>query len=238
MSAIEEVISKVKKLYALAEANTSENEAAVAMAAAEKLLQQYRLSRAEVDAHSDGDVESPAEDVEPLETFASRVPMWQHMLVGALASHYGCAVYLGRRFNGTAIHVIGCPSDVRLFRLQHGRVKAQIDRLTLKNGAGKGRSYCDSYRKGLVVVVHDRLNAMRAEVRQTAKSTALVKLDERESLSARVMCEKHADIRAGRPTPLRVYADGFQAGRKDGHQIGLGDELDSPVRGLPDRNSN
>ena len=50
MNAIEGVISKVRTLYALAEANTSENAAAVAVAAAEQLLQQYRLCRAEVDA--------------------------------------------------------------------------------------------------------------------------------------------------------------------------------------------
>jgi len=233
MSAIEDVISKVRKLYALAEANTSENEAAVAVAAAEKLLQQYRLSRAEVDAHSDTDSESPIEDGEPLETYTSRVPVWQQVLVGALASHYGCAIYQARSSTQTAIRVVGCPSDVRLFRLQYGRVKSQIDRLTLKNGLGKGRSYCDSYRKGLVVVVHERLNAMRTEVRQAATSTALVKLDERESLAARVLRDNHANIRTSRPTPMRVYHDGFEAGRSDGQKIGLGEELESPVRGLP-----
>ncbi|MGC4070894.1 MAG: DUF2786 domain-containing protein [Polyangiaceae bacterium] len=233
MSAIDEVISKVKKLYALAEANTSENEAAVAIAAAEKLLQQYRLSRADVDVHSEGDLERPTEDVEPIETFASRIPMWQQVLVGALASHYGCVTYQARSTAQTAIRVVGCPSDVRLFRLQYSRVKAQIDRLTMKNGLGKGRSYCDSYRKGLVVVVHERLSATRAEVRQAATSTALVKLDERENLAAKTLFDTHANLRAARPTPMRVYADGYQAGKNDGHQIGLGEELASPVRGLP-----
>jgi len=237
MSAIEDVISKVRKLYALAEANTSEHEAAVAVAAAEKLLQQYRLSRAEVDAHSDTDSESPAEDAEPIETYASRVPVWQQVLVGTLANHYGCAIYQARSSNETAIRVVGCPSDVRLFRLQYSRVKAQVDRLTLKNGLGKGRSYCDSYRKGLVVVIDERLGAMRTEVRKAATSTALVKLDERESLAARTLRDTHSNLRTSRPTPLRVYDDGFQAGRMDGHQIGLGEELESPVHGLPGHRS-
>lgn len=232
MSAIEEVISKVRKLYALAEANTSENEAAVAVATAEKLLQQYRLSRAEVDAHSDSNTESPIEDGDPVETFASRVPVWQQVLVGTLARHYGCVIYQARSSKVTAIRVVGCPSDVRLFRLQYGRVKAQIERLTLKNGLGKGRSFCDSYRKGLVVVVHERLSAMRTEVRHAATSTALVKLDERESLAARVLTDTHSNLRTSRATPLRAFDDGYQAGRSDGHQIGLGEELESPVRGL------
>jgi hypothetical protein len=235
MSAIEEVISKVRKLYALAEANTSENEAAVAVAAAEKLLQQYRLSRAEVDAHSDTNEESPIEDGEPVETYASRVPVWQQVLVGTLASHYGCVIYQARSSTETAIRVVGCPSDVSLFRLQYSRVKAQIDRLALKNGLGKGRSFCDSYRKGLVVVVHERLNAMRTEVRQAATSTALVKLDERESLAAQALRDTHSNIRTSRPAPLRARDDGYQAGRSDGNQIGLGEELESPIRGLPAR---
>jgi hypothetical protein len=225
----------VKKLYALAEANTSENEAAVAVAAAEKLLQQYRLSRAEIDAHSETASESPTEDSEPVELYASRVPVWQQILVGTIASHYGCAIYQSRGPQETAIRVVGCPSDVRLFRLQYERVKTQIDRLTLKNGVGKGRSFCDSYRKGLVVVVHERLIAMRTEVRQAATSTALVKLDERESLAAQRLFATHNNIRVTKPTPLRAYEDGYQAGRSDGHQIGLGEELTTKVRGLPGR---
>jgi hypothetical protein len=233
MSAIEEVISKVRKLYALAEANTSENEAAVAVAAAEKLLQQFRLSRAEVDAHSDAPSELPGEDGEPVETYASRVPVWQQVLVGTLASHYGCVIYQARSSKETAIRVVGCPSDVRLFRLQYSRVKSQIDRLTLRNGLGKGRSFCDSYRKGLVVVIHERLVAMRTEVRQAATSTALVKLDERESLAARTLKDTHSNLRTSRPAPMRVYEDGYQAGRSDGQKIGLGEELESAARGLP-----
>jgi hypothetical protein len=233
MSAIEEVISKVKKLYALAEANTSDNEAAVAIAAAEKLLQQYRLSRADVEVHSDSEVERPTEDVEPIETYPSRIPVWQKVLVGALASHYGCVIYYFRSSTQTAIRVVGCPSDVRLFRLQYTRVKAQIDRLTMKNGLGKGRSYCDSYRKGLVVVVHERLRATREEVREAAASTALVKLDERASLAAKTLFDTYSNLRSSRPAPMRYYVDGYQAGKNDGHQIGLGEELAAPLRGLP-----
>lgn len=233
MNAIDEVISKVKKLYALAEANTSEHEAAVAVAAAEKLLQQYRLSRAEIETHCDDQAEAPIEDGDPLETYAARVPVWQQILVGTLAGHYGCALYQARSRNQTAMRLVGRPSDLRLLRLQYGRVKIQIDRLTLKNGQGKGRSYCDSYRKGLVVVIHERLKAMRTEVRAAATSTALVKLDEREAQSFRALQDAHANIRFSRPSPLRVYGDAYQAGRNDGHQIGLGEELESPVRELP-----
>jgi hypothetical protein len=235
MNAIEEVINKVRKLYALAEANTSEHEAAVAVATAEKLLQQYRLSRAEVEVHSDATSESPSEDNEPIETYASRVPVWQKVLVNTLAHQYGCVVYQARSSTMTAIRIVGCPSDVRLFRLQYNRVKAQVERLTLKNGVGKGRSFCDSYRKGLVVVVHERLSAMRTEIRTAATSTALVKLDERESLAARVLNETHTHLRATRSSPLRAYDDGYQAGRNDGHQIGLGEELQSPLLGPPAR---
>jgi hypothetical protein len=235
MNGLDDVISKVRKLYALAEANTSENEAAVAVAAAEKLLQQYRLSRAEVEAHSDTDLESPNEDSEPIETYASRVPVWQQVLVGTLVSHYGCAVYQCRSSKQIAMRVVGCPTDVRLFRLQYSRVKAQIDRLTLFNGQGKGRSFCDSYRKGLVIVIDERLNSMRAEVRAAATSTALVKLDERESQAMQALKSLHSNLHVSRSPKVRAYEDGFQAGLRDGHKIGLGEELTAPVRGLPCR---
>ena len=49
------------------------------------------------------------------------------------------------------------------------------------------RRLCDSYRKGLVVVIDERLNSMRAEVRAAATSTALVKLDERESQAIQML---------------------------------------------------
>ena len=131
------------------------------------------------------------------------------------------------------MRVVGRPTDVRLFRLQYSRVKAQIDRLTLFNGQGMGRSFCDSYRKGLVIVINERLNSMRAEVRASATSTALVKLDERESQAMQTLKSLHSNLHVSRPPKVRAYKDGFQAGLRDGHKIGLGEELTAPIRGLP-----
>lgn len=76
---------------------------------------------------------------------------------------------------------------------------------------------------------------MRAKVRQAVTSTLLVKLDEHENLAARALLDSHANIRTSKPTPMRVYEDGFHAGRSDGQQIRLGEELEPPAPGPPTR---
>ena len=219
---LQRVIAKVQKLYDLA-ASTNEHEAAAAIAAAEQLLQQYRLTQA--DLESCDEPELAVEDNDPLEQ-GGRIPVWKQMLLQSLASHYGCAIWIAREYGNHHIsyfRVVGLPSDTQIMRLQYDRIKGQVDRLAEFKGGG--RSYLDSYRKGLVATVQKRLIATRKQVEQTATTRAIVKLDERGMEANRKVRELHPDIKETSGPTVRVQIDAYHEGRADGHQINFGEDL-------------
>jgi hypothetical protein len=221
--ALEEVIAKVRRLYALANKNASEHEAAAALAAAEKLIQQYRLSSADLET---GPGAAVVADPDPIERFGRRVPKWLRMLISYLAVHYGCATYRTTFTDGSHIQrVFGRPDDIRLFRLQYDRVKQQIARLTSRNCKGRSRTYHDSYRKGMVATIGDRLAAARAEARQEATTAAIVKVDARFDAADAALKEAVPELRPLTLGPLLVDGDAYRAGRRDGQHVHLGEEL-------------
>lgn len=122
---IDDVIAKVRRLYALAESSSSEHEAGAAIAAAERLIQSYRLTAADLES---GTQATAVLEEEPLDHLGTRPPTWLRALTAGLSAHYGCATYREQVYWPSfearpkvywRSRVAGRPDDVRLFRLQH-----------------------------------------------------------------------------------------------------------------------
>src|SRR5258708_26817647 len=99
---IASIIGKVQKLLSLASNNTNENECKTARELADKLIQQYRLSMADIESNG-GESES----------FLSRKlceggkrRQWVEVLLHALFQTYGEAFFLPSPRSGGAC---GCP---------------------------------------------------------------------------------------------------------------------------------
>src|SRR5437016_11762052 len=94
MSNIEAVIAKVQKLLSLGKNNSNEHEAMAALAAADRIMAEYRISAAQVEAQD-------ASKAEPFirKTIyeGGRRTKWREILIGALVHNYGCAWYLSSR---------------------------------------------------------------------------------------------------------------------------------------------
>ena len=219
------VVEKVRKLYALA-ASTNENEASSAIAAAELLIQRYRLTQVELETSTLIDTEIPVEFEESLER-GGAVKMWKKILLSTMVEHYGCASWSttswrsGRR--QTVYRIVGNPTDTILLKVQYDKVKEQIDKLTITKGGN--RSQKDAYRKGLVVAVRNRLKEAREQSRASCSSTAIVKLDERCTDSTNVMNLLHPNLRMAGKLSLNVRSDAYYDGLTDGKKIHLGEEL-------------
>lgn len=239
---IDDVIAKVRRLYALAESSSSEHEAGAAIAAAERLIQSYRLSAADLES---GTQATAVLEEEPLDHLSSRPATWLRALTAGLAAHYGCATFreplYGSTFEahpklvGWRSRVAGRPDDVRLFRLQYDRIKAQIERLAVANCKGRGRSYADSYRKGLVTTVRQRLQDARTEARATATTQAIVRVDARADEAKSAVEAECPGIKTTNLKSEVTNGAAYQRGREDGQHIHLGEELGpgKPVAALP-----
>ena len=235
--ALSDIVHRVKKLYDLSRSTTSQNEASVAIRAAEKLLQEHRLSLAEIENHDASNLEQPSEDGERLDP-GLRIASWKKYLLSTLCRHYGCTSYVGwvSGIQGGfwALRIIGCPTDVELCKLQYGHIKQQIDQLTAANASGRGRSYCDSYRKGMISAFGKYLESTRIQVRKAATTTALVRLDQKAAEAKQKMQELYPDLRTG-PGWTASTSSGWDHGQRDGKKLRFGCELGAGVARLTGR---
>lgn len=236
---IDAIIEKVQKLRRLAR-STNVNEAAAAAAAADRLIQEHGLAEAELQAEGKTEKEVPVEDSSPLASWR-RAPTWQRILATRLIQHYDCAGYMRWAWAGgeqVLQHcVIGRPTDMSAVRYMYGWLTVEIERLAQLH-CGKGRSYLDSFRRGAVQGVCDKLYESKKAARQGSveaprvSSTALAIVDARHEEAQTAMCQMHPDVaerikrsRGGGFFRSASDRSGFSAGREAGRNIHVGAAL-------------
>lgn len=144
MADIKSIIDRVRKLLSLANSSNA-NEAAVATAKANKLIDEYRISRDQLNTDSD-----PLEhaETEPLYE-ADRAATWRMNLAVLLSRHYGCFIFNNTTKRAAYYQVAGRKSDVAILRYMFAYVDSECMRLSVQISKGKGRTYAESYRRGL-----------------------------------------------------------------------------------------
>ncbi|NUP07781.1 MAG: DUF2786 domain-containing protein [Polyangiaceae bacterium] len=213
---LEAVIAKVQKLRALAQSSNA-NEAANAAAAADTLIQEYRLSEADLEAKgASGEV--PEEAVEPLFDGGARSVSWRRVLAGRLARHYDVAAYIERNLLGNrqvdfAYRVVGRPSDVATLRYMFAWLGDEIERLAKAQPARERASFA----LGVVVGISRQLYESRRVANSTATPGAAIVLASRFEQSVAALDAKHAikkTIRAPRAGNISGFAKGVQTGEQ------------------------
>jgi hypothetical protein len=220
----DEVIAKVKKLRALA---TSDNvhEAAAAAAAAERLLQQYRLSEAELEAEDDAPHETAALDAEPVDVFGRNLQHWRAALLTGMCKLHGCRNWSEYAGNGKRVfRIVGRPSDVATVRYLYAWLVSEIERLAQRHGKGQGRTWFNSYRRGAVNGVLAAMREANQEARAAVSSVALVKIDARKVEADQIVDALGMNRKkiGGR---VRLDRDAYGRGERDGRAIHQGKSL-------------
>jgi hypothetical protein len=169
------LLDKIRKLRALSQSSNL-HEAAAAAAKVNQLIQEHRLSEAELE---DPEVhEKATTDVEPLTAWGGRRPTWKRGLIVFLRKNNGCAGYNEwRMVNGKKCQVsviVGRPSDVQTVRYIYAYLVNEITRLAVLEGKGKGKQWFTAFYMGALVGVIEAMKKADDAVRATATSTALV----------------------------------------------------------------
>lgn len=231
MSDIASVIEKIQKLKILS-GSSNANEAAAAAAVADKLIDQYRISQADLEESSPEVAESLYKD----DSFiyeTGKVTTWKSMLIDYLTAHYGvhCIMeytYPNRR-KVTHFRLFGRQTDIYVTKYMFSWLQLECKRLADMYAKGQGRVYVSSYCAGFVVGVNEQLKLSRAETRTTASSSALVKLDAR-SAEARTFAHAQYAMKIGTKKggiKLRIDQDAYESGQVSGKNIHLGPVLDA-----------
>jgi hypothetical protein len=130
------VIKKVRDLRARSKSDNV-NEAATAAAIADKLIQEHRISEAQLE-HDAGD--GPRADKRPI-LREQRRTMWRWHLVTVVSEHYGCAVNVQRSAEGYELFPVGKPDDLAIVRTVLPWLDSEILRIA---GEAKARHEADA----------------------------------------------------------------------------------------------
>lgn len=225
MSAHDEVLRKVRRLYTLARATPSEGERLAATQAAERLIQQHRLTQAELGEADEGIANAELTQF-PRET-------WRICLTNALATRYGCAlVACGRSWVA-----FGVQGDIDLLRVQVERITDLIRYTSTRACAGRGRGFLNAYRMGMTAEVIRRLSSdpkpeQGASAGALPATRALVRLDSRSARSEQAREQAFPAACLQRRLPVEI--DGMAAlhGERDGRELHLGESLVGSPSGL------
>jgi hypothetical protein len=228
------IIDKVRKLLRLAESPNA-NEAALAAAKAQELIDSHNLSAAllALDDASNAEPDEPIEDFKkkgaPLYTAGVR-DTWRWRLASTVMRANACAGYVS---NG-AVQIVGRPADVDTVRYLFGYLEHETERLAKRDGRGCGRTWLNNYRLGVVDTIADKFaeSRRRFEHEQRAQARgegtqALVRID---TALARVD-KRRDDVKAWIKSNLRLIAssksstnynrEARDAGRKAGQSIAI-----------------
>jgi len=187
------ILEKIAKLFALAEGRgATPAEAATAAAHAQRMLEKYKLSRAEVD---ELDAEEPVEGNS--EMFSdTKVPRWVLILSDNVARANDCRIYIGGKWVktgnplrplrsvGKRIVIVGRKSDSEIARYMFVYLHREIERLAqeaLKSGLVSGRTGGSEFRIGAAMEVGARILAAKREERAQATTTAIVRVNQQEA---------------------------------------------------------
>jgi hypothetical protein len=206
------VLSRVRKLLALAE-SPNVHEAAAAAAAAQALIARHRLAgllRAEA--------EDPITDGReaPLET-TRRLRKWKIALASGLARANGCVAYTAEHADQTLLLLAGRAADRDAVQEIWKWLVQRLELLSATHGAGKSRAWHEAFRIGAAEAVVARLAHTNEQEQQAIPVEALVRVEHAladRNAAVDAFTANALRLKAGRT--LRVDANGFARGRAAG----------------------
>jgi len=225
---LQAVIEKIKRLRSLS-SSSNINEASTAARLASNLLDQYRLSEADIETTNDATLDPLMEDDHYIyET--GRITQYKVSLIGVLVKHYGCAWFndntreTGRKVS--RYKLIGKKSDIQIINYMYAWLLLECQRLSDQEAKGKGHIFVASYCMGFVNGIKNQLEKSRAEVKVQASSQAMVRLDARESEARNFMYNIHNNLRKVKgSSSQRLDRNAFAYGSERGASIHLGQAL-------------
>jgi len=229
------LVSKVHKLLRLSTSSNA-NEAALAAAKAQELIDKHNLSAtllALEQAQPVDTLDEPIQDFSaagaPLDS-QKTAQTWRSRLAVVVSRLNGCRVYT----SGGDIALVGRPTDAETVRYLYGYLTREIERLTNEQGRGMGTSWRNNFRlgavQGVTVKLYESRQAFERTVRAEAEATSTMALMRVDNALARI--DKHGatteqwvekNLKLYKQSAQRVNHDSRarEAGRRAGQSINV-----------------
>lgn len=198
------IVEKIKNLLELARnEGATEGEANNAMDLVHKLLNKHNLELADVEA------QLGSEDVTDGSFVTFKADHWRHWVCTATAELYYCYYFVQDGYfkdpdsdspfikAGHLCHVLGKKDDITVAVLMMNYFMDTIESIALKECAGKGKMYRDSFLRGIAERLGGRLKQRLQELLEEARKAQEQELDSRgtEGTNAMVLASVYAKNR-------------------------------------------
>ena len=218
----QDILTKIKKLLALAKSTTSTHEAKAAMEAATRLAEAHRLSLAEIESNK-GDAESVGEDSEPLFE-CGKLFAWQTHMVSGLANAHGCCAYsvttMVKGHFRREVYLFGRPTDMAIVRELWSYVVPALDRAWKRD---KDKDYFinrHSWWFGAADGICDSVEQGKQAARKHATSTAIVLVDQRHEAALAAMKDAKPKMQFDKKArTVRADPSDYHRGKRAGKQV-------------------
>lgn len=233
MSDQEKVISKVKKLLAVANGNAAggEHERDVAMKMAMNLLTKHNLDMADVNGSKDKEGRIQQQVI-------FRDEPWARSIAASVAEMMFCYVYVTRTHEGMVFTFIGLESNVETAKAMTEYLITSVakESRSQTSKAGQTSGFKTSFRKGASQRIWERCSMLRtdAEVESVKLSlstpgTGLVLADvytNELSANKQYVANMGVTITPAKKTKSKpVGVAGYEAGRAFGDKVGLNKQI-------------
>ncbi|MAH50128.1 hypothetical protein CMI37_30185 [Candidatus Pacearchaeota archaeon] len=219
---------KIANLLRLAKSDNV-NEAAMAAARAQRLMDKYKI---EVALESLADDDFPDEDIincqDPIERLNQRC-MWKTLLADSIGTANQCNVYT----QGGDIKIVGRPTDINVVRYLYAYLVREVNRLCDRDCKGCGRTFRNNFRLGAHSALKKKLSQQKedtiADARQRATgvpdSRALVRVDqalakiEQRKKDVETWMKKNMRMGTASASRSNYNRDAYEAGQRAGGSI-------------------
>jgi len=215
---------KIANLLRLAKSDNV-NEAAMAAARAQRLMDKYKIEVALESLADDDDF--PDEDIincqDPIERLKQRC-MWKTLLADSISAANQCNVYT----QGGDIKIVGRPTDINVVRYLYAYLVREVNRLCDRDCKGCGRTFRNNFRMGAHNALNRKLRQQKedtiAEVRQRATGAlvrvdqALAKIEQRKK-DVETWMKKNMRMGTASASRSNYNRDAYQAGQRAGGSI-------------------
>lgn len=235
----ESILSRIKKLQALAAKNSNQHEAAAAAAKAQALLFEHNLTAADVDTHEPAQADPYGKVEHTLEGANRTTVQWRRSLLYVIAKANFCTAVT--QSGSTRMQIIGKRSNVETVLYLNSVLVREIERLAIESARSvlSNRSaYMVSFCRGAVATIHHRLEEQRRndEARATASNTAgymspeehtranrnaLILRSAAQELNKAVAHFYPGGLRTTKTRSRIGSADGYRDGQRAGQGIGM-----------------
>lgn len=221
------ILRQVKALLKVTSARgATEEEAQNAAAKAQELLLRYNLTLSHVI-----DLETASDPVEGriVETAcSSSLCGWKASLLAVTAKAYNCRSLTTWKGGKRAYQITGRVSSVAVAAEMFHYLTDAVETVAQFRCRGQGKSYSDSFKKGMVARLGERLQQQKETLKRTEGQSfalAVVSLEQRTSQEvANYYQQQGMRISTGRGYGSR-HSSGYRAGREAGEKVSLAPQV-------------